>query len=397
MDQVICKRAVLAAVTAMAKDSRLPKAKVSAIRVFLRGIDSTPYKDAYALYSDIWGSLPRVSKAEIEESLVALAGEKKLSLFRENDTDYYLPYGYTPSAPPSSAPKSPSKNAQKEKKTPKTPKNPPEKSPKYEDDPMSRGVDYTPPPMASTPPTAVKWGGDDKLLKGLQNKAGARVFSPSTFDAFVRWADTFPPHSYEGETYGGYGFGRHFVCDSQSEILLLSYIKTHGIARDCFSQKPPIPYSTAFSERRLYFPDFVLHTKEGHIALIECKPQMHMSNHLVLSKYRALAAYAKQYGFAYGMVDPDKNCATFESLAQMKIHQKVWEQFATFLNKPNPAPDDYFDESDLFRWYARCDGVVGREQFRLEIASLVIRYGLYNIRQRDAFLVFRTPVKVEKE
>ena len=74
MDQAICKRAVLAAVTAMAKDSRLPKAKVSAIRVFLRGIDSTPYKDAYALYSDIWGSLPRVSKAEPDLSPSPLLG-----------------------------------------------------------------------------------------------------------------------------------------------------------------------------------------------------------------------------------------------------------------------------------------------------------------------------------
>ena len=81
----------------------------------------------------------------------------------------------------------------------------------------------------------------------------------------------------------------------------------------------------------------------------------------------------------------------------MKIHKKVWEQFATFLHKPNPMPDDYFDEDTLFRWYAKCDGVVGREQFRLEIASLVIRYGLYNVRQRDAFLVFRAPVKLKKQ
>lgn len=91
-----------------------------------------------------------------------------------------------------------------------------------------------------------------------------------------------------------------------------------------------------------YYPDIQLLTKDNVLVIIEVKPLYNMMDKIVIAKYRALRKYSEDNGFGYLMIDNGYN--TFESIDQVEVDQKQYEDFINMLKDKKVINYKYYKE-----------------------------------------------------
>ena len=230
----------------------------------------------------------------------------------------------------------------------------------------------------------------DKVLKKLNNAFNAREYSEKDFDELANWEEGY---SLSGNGKGvpvSFPNGDKVYTDSTYEIEFLNYLKRKKLALRYGGQALRISYSSAFKEKKNYNPDIIILTPNHHIAIIEIKPVTAMSQHSNVEKYRALAEYCKSKGFEYMMVDPEKDYMTFEELSELPVLPDLIPYFR-YANK-NPDKYRYFDSEKVELWYKKYGKGFSKDDFELQIHSLIVFYGWYN-KFKNGFEVTSRPVQ----
>lgn len=235
----------------------------------------------------------------------------------------------------------------------------------------------------------------DPVMQKLQNRDNAKRFSQTEFDCLANWR-------YGNAFIGNHHYktrkGNIIECDSQSEVLMLSYLEEKDLVLDLGGQILRIGYDSAFRTELDYYPDIVALTVDHHIAIIEVKPVTAMDNHKNMEKYRALEAYCRERGFMFMMIDPQHDFMTYEEMRDMDVCGPLLDMFIE-LNEM-PVPEDcyckFFDDDKVDKWYELFGNGYTKTDFKLQVHSLVAYYGWYNL-YKNGFMVYSKPIQFKNK
>ncbi len=120
--------------------------------------------------------------------------------------------------------------------------------------------------------------------------------------------------------------GFDLVLNNIYELQLAKRLASSGYALSIHGQTHKIPYVKPWAKNPSpYYPDFIIYTREGHIAFLEMKSIMGMAQDETIAKYRYLAGYCLRHGYLYAMVDVD--CIGFEEYFWPYFDQKLDDYF----------------------------------------------------------------------
>lgn len=232
----------------------------------------------------------------------------------------------------------------------------------------------------------------NRVLAKLKNTKYAKTFSEEYFENMADWSDC-KSHSDSGPKYlYTLKSGKTIECDSRPERNMVKYLDDRDLYICLGSQALCIKYDTAFKKDKNYFPDFVLLTKDYHIAIIEVKSLSSMSYHLNLEKYKALEKYCKKKGFEYMMVDPDHDYKTLDQLRNMRINPGFEKTFVKHGYKKTNN-DTLIDKDLVTKWYDEFGkGKTNKTKFKLQIHSLIVQKGWYNTSTKNDIRAYKSPV-----
>lgn len=234
---------------------------------------------------------------------------------------------------------------------------------------------------------------DDPIMLKLQNWSNVKLFSKDDFNALADW-------DYGSAFIGKYQYitdsGNIIECDSKSEVLLLQYLEENNLVQDVGGQVLKIQYNSAFRCDLDYYPDIVALTKDGHIAVFEVKPVTAMSNHKNMEKYESLAAFCKQKGYLYTMIDPAENFLTYEEICEMQVCSEFLDFFLEWQSEPDTerVPFKYFTDEDVNFWYSLFGEGYTKKEFSLQVHSLIMYYNWYNV-YHHGFMAYSRPVLLD--
>lgn len=120
--------------------------------------------------------------------------------------------------------------------------------------------------------------------------------------------------------------------ESGDEKLFLEYLDENQAIKSIKTQSLCIHFKKKDQERK-YFPDFVIHTKSGHIIICEIKAITNMSYYLNMEKYEVLKTYCKEHGYGYGTIGFKGKFYSYEDLETRIINHKLDQRVASALNK----------------------------------------------------------------
>lgn len=234
----------------------------------------------------------------------------------------------------------------------------------------------------------------DAVLQKLNNREGAKKFTLKDFNAIADWSvcdthnsDNTPVGTYKTKT------GNRIDYDSATELKMLSYLDNSGVVEAMGGQNLCLPYSTAFTSEKYYYPDIIALTNDGYIAVIEVKPVTAMSYNIVLAKYDALADYCEENGYMYMMVDPDHDFMTFDELYDLKIDSDLFEIFEEFEKQRSKSKNPIrFDADDVNEWYEDIGEGYTKTEFNIMVHSCIIYFDWYN-KKKNGFNCSSEPFK----
>ena len=234
----------------------------------------------------------------------------------------------------------------------------------------------------------------DPVLAKLNNRTKAKVFSIVHFNAIANWkvckshSDKKPIGTYRTKT------GNLIDCDSKPELMLLEYLEKNNLVKAIGGQNLAVQYDTAFREGKDYYVDFVILTNDSHIAFIEVKNILAMSNHSNIEKYRGLKAYCETRGYEYMMIDPDYNYMTFDELSNLKVPTKLSNRIMSYLRDLIGEEESFLlENSDVQILYEEFENQFSsKKEFELYLHAFVIQKGWYNKSRKYGFLVYEKPV-----
>lgn len=232
---------------------------------------------------------------------------------------------------------------------------------------------------------------NNPVLKKLNNRKNAKLFSEEDFEKMADW-DKSISHAGPGVPVYSYVLknGRTIICNSKSELKLAKYLDKRDLFLCCGTQSFCINYKTAFSRNNKYYPDFVILTKDHHIAFIEVKSLTAMSYHLNLEKYDALEKYCREHGYEYMMVDPSRNYSTIDQLKHKKISKDIEKAFVQHGRKKENE-DTLIDKETVESWYNQFGGKQLKKKYYTLIHSLIIQKKWYN-KYENGFRVYKNPI-----
>lgn len=233
----------------------------------------------------------------------------------------------------------------------------------------------------------------DPVLAKLKNRSNAKVFTSRYFNSLANWS-VCNSHS-DGNYKGTYKTktGNLIYYDSKPELQLLQYLEKNKLAVEIGSQNLAIPYDTAFREDLNYYVDFVVLKNDGHIAFIEVKSIMAMSNHSNIEKYKGLKAYCESHGYEYMMIAPDHNYMTFDELATLKVPAKLSSRIMSYLSDLiGEEGEILLENSDVQVLYEEFENQFSsKKEFELYLHAFVIQKGWYN-KYQNGFMVYEKPI-----
>ena len=178
---------------------------------------------------------------------------------------------------------------------------------------------------------------------------------------------------------------------------MCEYLRDNNLALEYGGQALNIVFDTPFQRGRNYYPDLAILTVNNRVAIIEVKPATHMDNFENVYKYRSLADYCEKNGYEYMMVDPSRDFMTYEELRDMKVCPGLLAFFEDWNQKPDTEdrPYKHFDDTDVEEWYVQFGQGYSRDDFRLQVHSLVIRFKWYNKPESSGlFSAYNRPVVI---
>lgn len=228
-----------------------------------------------------------------------------------------------------------------------------------------------------------------KFYKKFQNYENAKIFDLEYFNSLSNWdycASKSDVKSIQYKTKNG----NIIECDSQPEVRMLEFLEENNFVRAIGGQNFAIEYSTPYSDSKLYYPDLVVLTNKGYIAVIEVKPATAMSYNINMLKYYTLAAECHKRGFICTMIDPDRDFLTFEELHDMPVVEELNKLFEE-ISKLKDCP--IYEKEDVDEWWEEFkDYYDTKKEFELEVHSLIVYYGMYN-KYKNGFYFSNEPFK----
>lgn len=210
----------------------------------------------------------------------------------------------------------------------------------------------------------------DHLFNNLENM---KFFSDIYFeDTFVKQKDVNQIHNNQiGSIYLS-SINKEVEFESGDERQFLEYINENKIAKNIKAQSLLLEYPSG-NRIKHYFPDFIIHTREGHIIICEIKAITNMSYHLNIKKYEALKAYCLERGYGYSMVGLKDTFYSFEQLRDRPFSKKL-ENHVLFMMKK-----DKCYTHDVYYWYKKKNPNL----HPLDIHSLILNYPYKKIKMFD--------------
>jgi hypothetical protein len=160
--------------------------------------------------------------------------------------------------------------------------------------------------------------------------------------------------------------------ESNDERLFLEYLDENKAVKSIKTQSLCIHYQYN-NEPHKYYPDFVIHTRSGHIIICEVKALINMSYHMNIRKYEVLKAYCKTHGYGYGTIGFKGKFTSYEELKYRHVSSKLNHRVRSAMQKRNKFTQgqyDFFKESNSVH--------------PLDIHSIVLKNNYKKVRQYDA-------------
>lgn len=239
---------------------------------------------------------------------------------------------------------------------------------------------------------------DDPVLRKLCNQNGAERFDPEDFKALADWSYGASKGNDTVKGVHETRTGNRIEYDSDSERKMLEYLDECEFVEEIGGQCLCIPYATPFKSDKQYYPDIVIYTTDGYIAIIEVKDATAMSYHGNLEKYDALENYCLENGYLYMMVDsdPKKDWLTVEELVDIPVDEELLNVFAELEEQAKASPNCVlFSNEDVNEWYESFGKPNGykKRDFQLQVHSMVIWEDWYNKYKRNGFMVYSEPTQ----
>ena len=130
--------------------------------------------------------------------------------------------------------------------------------------------------------------------------------------------------------------------ESKPEKLFLEYLDQNKAVKDIKTQSLLIWYGTTKRPRK-YYPDFVLHTHDNKIIIVEIKAITEMSHHTNMKKYMVLKKYCEEHGYGYGMIGYEGKFFSYESIEQRPISQKFINHMNYHLKNQYLYTDEHYN------------------------------------------------------
>ena len=222
----------------------------------------------------------------------------------------------------------------------------------------------------------------DPIFCKLNNQSGAKKFSLSYFNSIADWSNGKSHGERKPVAKHKTIDGRIIECDSKYEEKFLDYLKRSKRVITYGGQSLCIKYDSYFREDLSYYPDIAFLTTDNHIAFVEIKPVENMSHHTNIEKYERLKQYCEKHGYAYMMIDPEYNYMTFDELQNIDVLNGLEVEFMMFGmhygDLDNYKMPLHFTDQEVESWYNDFGESCTKEEFKLMVHSLIIKYGLYN-------------------
>lgn len=237
----------------------------------------------------------------------------------------------------------------------------------------------------------------NRILCKLKNCENAKPYTKEFFNNMADWSKSQSHSGTEAKYEYTLKSGQTIYCDSRPERNMAKYLDDRDLFISLGSQAFCIKYDTEYSKDKDYFPDFVILTKDYHIAIIEVKALSAMSYHLNLEKYKALEKYCKEHGFEYMMIDPDYDYKTIDELMRIRVNKRLENAFIK-QGRKKPNEETLIDKELVSRWYEEYGkNVKNKTNFDLQVHSLLIQKKWYNTSQKNGIRAYRNPVFQSKK
>lgn len=236
------------------------------------------------------------------------------------------------------------------------------------------------------------------ILKQFSNINNAKTYMNVDFERLANWDNVLDISLKESinDKYIEYRNRKLFYA-SKYERIMINYLIKYKLIKNIGTQNLCINYSSKFSKNKKYFPDIVILTIDGYIGIIEVKETIEMTYHLNIDKYNELKKYCESNGYLYMMVDPINDYLTFEELKNIEVNDKVVKIVQDWITT-NKNTNKYFDNNDINKWYEEIEKEnISKKKFKEQIASLIIKNGLYNVSNKHSFKVYGKAIKIEDE
>ena len=139
------------------------------------------------------------------------------------------------------------------------------------------------------------------LLSLLDFRPSAKKFSDKEFESLVNGKGV-PTGKIQCQVDGGHVL----ILNDAAEVHFLSLIASSGFARQVRGQTKRIDYVKPWSHSPSpYYPDFLFHTYNGEIAVVEIKSILGMCQDENIAKFSALRSYCEKNGFLFGFLDAE--------------------------------------------------------------------------------------------
>ena len=227
----------------------------------------------------------------------------------------------------------------------------------------------------------------DPILIKLNNRENAKEFE---LEDFMNLDETFhwkicKSHKkekiYRQNVINKNGFSMDLDVRTEEKFFnhinkKTSAVSHFGAQNFCIQYK----YRPEQKKWKNYFPDFVVYTKDKHIAIVEIKDTKAMTYFVNIDKYIALRGFCRENGFEYMMIDPGNDNITFDELCSFDdIDILLEDEFDTM----RPSSKRIYDDTFFNRWYNDNkyfykDCGYNKKDFDTEVSALILRNNMHN-------------------
>lgn len=141
-----------------------------------------------------------------------------------------------------------------------------------------------------------------KMLDSLMFGWGsAKVFSLGDFDSLAL-GHAMPTGDLVYEVDRGFPL----ILNDYAETAFLRLVTSSGYARSIRGQTMAIPYRKPWAQNASpYYPDFILYTYDGHIAIVEVKSILGMCQDENIAKFEYLLSFCRAKGYLCAFLDAE--------------------------------------------------------------------------------------------